>query len=159
MLYSNLVLPHIQYCNIIWADNNNCNLKSIHIKQKKIVRLCTGSDYLAHSSPLFKRLKTFTVFDIHRIQIGSFMYQFNNNMLPCCFSNYFTKSQSIHSYGTRTSNIGLYRPYNFSTDLARSTIRRQGPNIWNNIDNSIRNSLSLNLFKQKYKNYLLSCYD
>ena len=81
-LYTTLVLPHIQYCNIIWADSNNCNLHTIHWKQKKIVRLCTNSHYIAHSPPLFKKLNTFTVFDIHKYQIAHFMFKFKNNLLP-----------------------------------------------------------------------------
>ena len=36
-LYNTLVLPHLYYCNIIWADSNNCNLNSILVKQKRIV--------------------------------------------------------------------------------------------------------------------------
>ena len=40
-LYNSLVLPHINYCNLIWADPNNCNLNFIHVKQKKSIRLCS----------------------------------------------------------------------------------------------------------------------
>ncbi len=50
-LYNTLVLPHLYYCNIIWADSNNCNLNTILVKQKRIVRLCTNSGWLAHSPP------------------------------------------------------------------------------------------------------------
>ena len=155
-LYSSLALPHIQYCNIIWADSNNCNLHTVHIKQKKIIRLCTNSHYLAHSAPLFAILKTLTVYDIHRLHKATFMFQYTNGLLPDFFSKYFTKSSAIHSIGTRSSD--LYRPFNFRTDLARNTIRRQGPLEWNGIDMNIRNSSSCKNFKNKYKKYLLSYY-
>ena len=45
-LYNTLVLPHLHYSNIVWADSNNCNLNSILVKQKCIIRLCTNSAWL-----------------------------------------------------------------------------------------------------------------
>ena len=156
-LYSSLVLPHIQYCNIIWADKNNCHLKSIHLKQKKIIRLCTNSHYLAHTSPLFKKLNSHTVYDIHKHQVAQFMFKFKNDFLPDIFANYFRVTKDIHSY--RTRSVDLYRPHNFSSDLARNTIKTQGPVLWNSIDISIRNSVTINSFKYKYKHFLISQYN
>lgn len=155
-LYTSLVLPHIQYCNIIWADSNNCNIKSIHIKQKKIVRLCTNSYYLAHSAPLFASLKTLTVYDIHRLQKATFMYKFVNKSLPNLFSHYFKLKNAFHSYGTRTSH--LFRPHNFRTDLARNTIRRQGPLEWNGVTIDINKCSTVKCFNKNFKEYLLSYY-
>ena len=155
-LYTTLVLPHIQYCNIIWADNNNCNLHTIHLKQKKIVRLCTNSHYIAHSPPLFKKLNTLTVFDIHKLQIALFMFKFTNNLLPSIFDSYFQYTNQIHSYRIRSSN--LFRPHLFSTDLARNTIKTQGPTVWNSIDFNIRSSTSVKSFNEMYKRTLVSRY-
>ena len=98
---------------------------STQILIQKIIRLCTNSHYLAHSATLFAILKTLTVYDIHRLHKATFMFQYTNGLLPDIFSKYFTKSSAIHSIGTRSSD--LYRHYNFRPDLARNTIRRQGP--------------------------------
>ena len=64
-LYNTLVLPHLYYCNIIWADPNNCNLNSVLLKQKRIIRLCTNSTWLAHTRPLFSKLNTLNIYDLH----------------------------------------------------------------------------------------------
>ena len=37
----------------------------IIIRQKRIMRLCTNSHWLAHSPPLFKNCNTLNVYDIH----------------------------------------------------------------------------------------------
>ena len=155
-LYKTLVLPHIQYCNLIWADRNNCNLESIHRKQKRIMRLCTNSVFLEHSPPLFADLNTLTVYDIHSLSKAVFMFKFKHNLLPKNFSDYFVTVNTIHDYGTRSSD--MFRPHNFVTDLARNTIRRQGAILWNGIDAIIRTSSSIKLFKSIYKEKLLSCY-
>ena len=155
-LYNSLVLPHINYCNLVWADFNNCNLNSIHVKQKKIIRLCSNSHYLAHSAPLFATLNTLTVYDIHRLQKATFMYKFVNNLLPSLFSDYFHKSDTFHSYGTRASHD--FRPTIFRTDLARHSLRSQGPLEWNGIKLNIKKSSSVACFSKKYKKHLLSLY-
>ena len=155
-LYRTLVLPHIIYCSSIWADGNNCNLDIIHRKQKRIIRLCTNSGFLDHTAPLFARLKTLNIYDLHKLSVASFMYKFTNNLLPNNFTTFFVTVNSIHNYGTRSSD--LYRPHNFVSNLAMNTIRRQGPKLWNNIDSVTRNSLSHNIFKSVYKLNLISRY-
>ena len=155
-LYKTLVLPYIQYCNIVWADSNNCRLQSIHIKQKKIIRLCTNAAWLAHSPPLFRKLTTLTVYDIHKLQKVSFIYRFFNNNLPSNYNNFFVKNNTLHGYGTRVSH--LLRPSIFNTDLARHTIKTQGPHLWNSLTDNIIKSNSLNILKKRYTQYLVSLY-
>ena len=155
-LYRTLVLPYLLYCNIIWADANNSCLEKIHIKQKRLIRLCTNAAWLAHTPPLFFQLSTLNIYDIHKLDKAVFMYKFVNNHLPPNFSNFFVSSHTIHRYGTRSSN--LLRPCNFKTDLGMSTIRIQGPCLWNVVDDGIKKSVSIKVFKKRYSNYLLSLY-
>ena len=58
-LYNTLVLPHLSYYTIVWGDKNNSNLDSLCITQKKIIRKCTNSIWLEHTTPLFLSLKNF----------------------------------------------------------------------------------------------------
>ncbi len=147
-LYNTLVLPHLSYCNLIWADQNNCHLNTVHLKQKRIMRICSNSQCLEHSPPLFKKFNTLTIYDIHRLTLALFMYNYSQNNLPGTFSDYFIQNRSIHSYPTRNSL--LYRPYNFKNDLARNTIRRQGPLHWNSIDQELKNVKSIHIFKKGF---------
>ena len=156
-LYNTLVLPHLHYCNIVWADSNNCNLNSILVKQKRIIRLCTNSAWLAHTPPLFAQLNTLKICDLHKLITATFMYNYTNNNLPSNFVNYFVKNAAIHKYGTRTAH--MFRPAFFSSDLANNTIRSQGALLWNSIPDNIKNSPSSYVFKKKYKDYLISLYN
>ena len=155
-LYNTLVLPHIMYCNLIWADNNNSNLHLVHLKQKRLIRLCTNSHWLAHTPPLFKNLKTLTIYDIHKLTLGLFMYNFTAKNLPVNFTKYFVQIMHIHTYPTRISND--LRPAHFNYDLARNTVKRQGPILWNSLSSDLCKSNSVHIFKRKFKLYLLSYY-
>ena len=87
------------------------------------------------------------------LQIGLFMFKLENNLLPCLFENFFTKSSDIHSHNLRTLN-------NFRPDFAHTTtklfsIKCSGPRNYSDIPASIKSSKTLSLFKKEYKSYLL----
>ena len=58
------------------------------------------SPYLSHTSPVFYKLKTLTVFDINSLQSLLFMFKYLYNMLALSFQNFYTMNNSIHSYPT-----------------------------------------------------------
>ena len=60
LLYNTLVLPYITYCNIVWANCGVTKLNSIILLQKRTLRICTGSLFLAHTDPLFSLLVVFS---------------------------------------------------------------------------------------------------
>ena len=157
-LFNTLVYPYINYCAIIWADNNNSHRDSILLLQKRIVRTCTNSMWLEHTNPLFQSLNTLKIQDIHCLQVGIFMYQFHHNLFPddLLEPNYFTMNNEVHNYNTRGATnirIGLV-----NTCLAYNTIRIQGALLWNILPTSLKNSPSINVFKRSYKKILMSNY-
>ena len=56
-LYNTLILPYINYCNIAWGNCSKTKLDNVLLLQKKSVRICTQSSFLAHTDPLFHQLK------------------------------------------------------------------------------------------------------
>ena len=156
-LYNTLVLPYISYCTLVWGDNNNSNLDSLFITQKKIIRTCTNSLWLEHTTPLFLSLKKLKIRDIYTYQLATHMYRYHHNLLPQGLpNNQFTAQSEIHNYNTRQA-LDLYvEPTN--TKLAKNTIKTQGPLIWNSINNSIKNSCSLASFKKALKKHILGQY-
>ncbi len=53
-LYNAHVVPHLQYCTSILANSYPTYLLPLFCLQKKIIRIITGSEYYAHTHPLFK---------------------------------------------------------------------------------------------------------
>ena len=132
-LFNTLVYPYINYCAIIWADNNNSHRDSILPLQKRIVRTCTISMWLEHTNPLFQSLNTLRIQDLHSLQVGIFMHQFHYKLFPgdLLEPNYFTMNNEVHNYNTRGATnirVGLV-----NTCLAYNTIRIQGALLWNTL--------------------------
>ena len=53
ILYCSLVLPYIQYCNIVWAKTYPTNLDKIMKLQKRAVRIIANAPYREPTDPLF----------------------------------------------------------------------------------------------------------
>ena len=125
--------------------------------QKRAIQNITNSSYLSHTAPLFHRLKTLKLQDIHTLQAAIFMYKFTMNLLPQSFNNIFNLNSNIHSHLTRRSND--YHLENPKTTLAHKSIRHHGPDTWNSLPQTVRNSPSLFSFKTSVKKLILSKYN
>ena len=64
MLYNAIIQPYFQYCNIAWGSSSNSAMLRLLRLQKRAVRIIYHANYLAHTKPLFLKLKILNVFDI-----------------------------------------------------------------------------------------------
>ena len=55
-IYNSLIICHLNYGVLVWGTQSNLNNKIIKL-QKRVDRIITSSNYLAHSEPIFKKLK------------------------------------------------------------------------------------------------------
>ena len=157
MLYNSLILPYINYCNIVWTGTGSTKLDAIYKLQKKALRICTCSSYLASSCPLFYKLNTLNVFDIRKLQIALLMFKCLNNIAPKIISSWFIRNNTVHNYNTRSSNklhFGEVR-----NDNSLRLVRHQGPRIWNNLSEYLVSCTNFRLFKNKLKSTYVSAYN
>ena len=156
MLYNCLILPYLQYCNIIWASVGTTKLEIFHKLQKKVLRICTNSPYRAHSRPIFSRLNTLNIYDIHKFQIAALMFRTIHNTVPINISNMFILNNSVHAHNTR-SNDKFHYPKVQSQSLLNS-VRHSGPRIWNDISKDLRTCSTITSFKAKLKTIFINSY-
>ena len=99
-LYCSLVLPYIQYCNIVWAKTYPTNLNKILKLQKRAMRIIANVEYRDQTRSLFSKFKLFDVYDINKFQTGSFIYRCFDKFstIPQHLRSYFILNEDIHSY-------------------------------------------------------------
>ena len=73
--YNSLIKPHFTYCISCWGNTSKTNLNKLYILQKKISRILTKSDYLAHSQPLFEKIGMMTIYELLNYFVGIFVYK------------------------------------------------------------------------------------
>ena len=155
-LYNAFILPHLMYCNSIWGNTYSKRIEGLFKLQKKAIRIITKSNYLAHTSPLFKRIRTLTIYDLNKLQILSLMQRFYSRTLSPYIMNMFSINSQIHTYNTR-SHYKIHR-WKYNNDRSKHTLRNTGPILWNLLDSSSFNLQYNNSFKRQYKNHLLNSY-
>lgn len=84
LLYNTLILPHLNYCLIIWGSHVYEGHK-VHLTQKRAIRVITNSKYIAHTEPICKSLKLLKITDMFLLTVWKFYYKLLNNSLPAYF--------------------------------------------------------------------------
>ena len=79
--YNTLVLPHFHYCLLLCGSLVKEN-HSLHLLQKKALRINTNSDYLAHTKPICKKLRILKISDMFSVALWKFYYKLMNNKFP-----------------------------------------------------------------------------
>ena len=155
-LYNSLVLPYLYYCNVVWGHACSSYLQKLYILQKKAVRAISKSDFNAHSKPLFLKYKLLSIFDIANFHKLSFVYSAINNLLPVCFSDYFTQSNSLHHYSSRNYlnlNLPLLR-----LGTNQKNVKFTGAKLWNSLPIQVKTTSTFSSFKSQLKRHILKSY-
>ena len=108
MLYNTLVLPYINYCNIVWGNGNITFRNNILRLQKRALRICTGSHYLAHSDPLFHNLHSLKINDINVLQTAVFMFKLTQIYYQLPLTNYFRTIKTYTTIPHEYHTISIY---------------------------------------------------
>jgi len=157
-LYSTLIHPYLNYCNIIWASQPTTLLEKLYRIQKKAIRIITHNKWNTHALPLFRNLNLLTIHDINKIQTGCFTYSAIHSLLPQTFSCYFQSNSSIHQHDTRSSSH--LHVLNRSTTLRSFATRIRAPILWNALTPDIKDAPSLYSFKKNTNShYLVSMFN
>ena len=69
--------------------------------QKRALRAVSQSEFRSHSNPVFIKYNQLKIDDLSKLNIGTFMYKYCNNLLPSTFNLLFKTSSENHSYNTR----------------------------------------------------------
>ena len=111
--------------------------------------------YRAHTEPLFYANKLLNVCDINLYTIGIFIYQFVNENLPDIFNCFFewNRDRNVHQYDVHNADQ-LYVP-NARLDVRKFSLKISGAKLWNVLPNSIKESSSLDMFKQNLRKRLI----
>ena len=156
-LYNALVLPHLQYCLMVWGDfqeGGNVTLGAGLLRhQKSIARLVAGVRGRCHADPLLAEFGMLKVGDLYRQQLRVHAWRFWNGRLPENQAAMLGRVGAVHGHATRSARVGLF----LSTRDHRSVGYRV-PKEWATLTDVQRAVGSLASFKRGSRAGFLGAY-
>ena len=98
-------------------------------------------------------MRLLSVNDINQYMTAIFRYQCLHFNTPNVFNNFFQKNNTLHGHDTRQTD-DLHVPY-ARLDIRKFCFKIHGANTWNNIPILIKQSPSLDVFKQRLRHHLI----
>ena len=152
-LYNTFVLPHLNYCNLVWGGAYKTSLNSLYITQKRALKICLNLPRDTPSKVVFDKSNVTSIQGIHSIQTCILMYKYHNNLLPNSYNGKFKSNREFHQYQTKSAS--LYHIPKPRTNKFKMSLMYKGPILWNNLSVDIRNSEPLSLLKSKLKSFFV----
>ena len=157
ILYISLILPHLNYGILAWGRQT----KQLDIIHTKDIRTLTGSNYNAHTEPLFKKMELLKVSDICKLQEIKLYYKLVNKQLPIYFDTFnFQANSNLHDHNTRTrQKLHITRVnHAFATTNLRHNIIQTVNNTPENVIEKVFTH-SINGMTTYAKKYLIGNYE
>ena len=142
--YYGFIYPYLTYNVISWGGTYNSHLSNLIIQQKRIVRAIADAPFLEHTTPIFLRLKLLKFSDVYKFHVALHMYENHG------------KYRRTHNVNTRFRNFSL--PSFNRLTICQHAISYQGPTIWNELPNALKEINSKNVFKTHLKLFFLNQY-
>ena len=151
-IYNSLVQPHLDYCSSVWGSCSKSLSQKLQKLQNRAARVITFSNYDRNTDELL-RMVNWVKLDRQRLVNKSIMmYKIVNNMVPEYLSSHFVLRSDTLTYNLRDSDGTLAIPQP-RTNYCKRSLSYSGVVLWNSLPLNTRQSLSLNEFKSKLKNY------
>ena len=128
LLYNTLILPHLNYCAVIWGSTYKSRLQKIVLLQKRAARIIDKNPFLFPSNNLFIKYNMLKFPDLIREQNIIILLAYLNNALPHLVSDMFLLSKPLNTRAVE----------HFVTPFSRCNFRIfslpfSAPKAWNNI--------------------------
>ena len=150
LLYNSLIRPHLDYGAEIWGPSN---LKTITTLQKRAIRHVENTkNYMQHTNNLFVKFKTLKFEDIvkyHTMRLG---YKLVHKRSPIGLKLNMEKN------GGKTRRKNDLKQSRYSSQKLRKLIGYQGPKVWNELNEDIKQAKSETQAKNLLKTSLLHYY-
>ncbi|CAB3981754.1 Hypothetical predicted protein [Paramuricea clavata] len=156
LIISSLVISKLFYCSSTWSNTSSTNISKLQAVQNFACRIITNTRKFDHITPALRQISWLPVKEQLILRDSIMKYKCMNSLVPQYLSEKFSKRSSIHSRLTRNQDT-LQIPFN-RTATGQRSFHYRAVNLWNGLDENIKEARSLRHFKKLMKNNLLDHY-
>lgn len=154
-IYRTFILPILEYACELWDGCSKIESEKLEKAQREAARIITGLPSYASNFSLYYETGLETLAARRKIRKLQLLYKMHTNQTPDYLSSLLTSTvQEQVPYLLR--NINDYRIPFFRLSTTNSSFLPSTLRSWNTLDNSVRSSASLNIFKKSLKTDVLN---
>ena len=152
--YIFFIEPYFRYCNTIWGQCQNLLLDKLQTLQNKATRIVAGMSYKeVDHTKLLQELGWLNVRKLICLDLGISMFKINKGDVSEAILKMFRHND--YSYNTRRVASDNFSVNMTHLSIGKTAISYIGPKLWNSIPRLIKQSESLESFKNNFKDYLM----
>ena len=157
-LVQSLLMPHFDYCDVIFTDLNARQTERLQRVHNACVRFICNIRKADHISPSFNMLSWFRLKERRAIHSLTLLYNILHTSTPVYLASRFQYLSSCHTKDTRsrhhtTLSIPLHRTSFYSLSFTISVAK-----LWNTLPQNVRDCQTLLQFKNKLERHFLANY-
>ena len=146
-VYNALIMPHFDYCSLVWENCSKHLQDKIQKLQNRAARIITGKTYDIRSSEILENLGWQTLLERRQSKKALFMHKIrNNDGLPEGLTSMFTTTNNSN-YNLRSNEIdfAMSKP---NTNYLKKSFSYSGASFWNSLPKKAKlNHLSRGEFR------------
>ena len=147
MYYNAYVLPHFDYCSVVWSNTSGNKINELFKLQKRAARMILNKKYDTPSSALFSELQWLPLPSRFKFNVCIEVYKALNNLSPGYMADMFsTTPRNLRS--STTNKVFVPR-------ASKKSFAFYGATLWNSLSNDVRSQDSLDHFRRKLKEHLI----
>ena len=152
--YKSYIQPHMDFCNIVWANSCEANKMKMFKLQKRACRVIL--DYkVEDSSEALRSLKILSVYDRLFLRKAKFMFKVYHGLTPPYISeNFMLRNEMDMSVHLRSSAAGCFVPPLPKKECLKQSIRYSGCLIWNSLPSNTKSAQTVETFHNRCLKWL-----
>ena len=149
LIYNSILLPHFTYCSTILYICNEGTMSRLQKLQNRGMHIILKCNRYTKINEMLKCLDWLNVKELVEMQTMLFIFKMIKGKLPSYLGSNFLMCSDIHCYNTRGRN--KYYINSRKKNVAFNSIFVKGMICYSNLDEDIRNSHAINIFRKRMK--------
>ena len=158
-VYNAFISSRLNYGSEFYTNTTRKFIQPLIVTQNKILRILQFENIKTPLNTLYREFGVLKLKDLHHFNVCCIVHKsiHSPRLLPVAINEILYLNEQIHDYNTKNKK-DLHRIKIITKLYGEKTISFQGRNCWNNLSSNIKEIDSINLFKKKLRQYMLSKY-
>ena len=105
MVYNAIVLPHLEYCNVVWENCGISIVNRLQIIQNGAARIICGAPWDTSSATVLDQLNWKPLLHRHQYNTSIWIYTILNNLAPPYLSTVSSFSSNKYNFWQSKNNV------------------------------------------------------